>query len=160
MDYFVQLADGLSHIHAKKVLHRDLKPENIFVYAGHGDERVLKIGDLGIARCLTTSIELAQTVVGSPTYISPEIIHGARQVPLGLAHQEQDVGLRVRDGHGLQQVHAPVANPAHEDARDGVRSTPRQRRLRPGDARCLGRRFIPAVRLARLLHRLPHLSKI
>jgi len=74
MSHFVQLADGLGHIHAKKVLHRDLKPENIFVYDGG----VLKIGDLGIARCLTTSIELAQTVVGSPTYISPEIIHGAQ----------------------------------------------------------------------------------
>merc|ERR1719453_1971735 len=74
MGHFVQLADGLSHIHSKRVLHRDLKPENIFVYDGG----VLKIGDLGIARCLTTSIELAQTVVGSPTYISPEIIHGAQ----------------------------------------------------------------------------------
>ena len=72
MSFFVQLADGLSHIHSKKVLHRDLKPENIFVY----DDHVLKIGDFGIARCLSQSIELARTVVGSPTYISPEIIHG------------------------------------------------------------------------------------
>ena len=34
MDWFVQLADGLAHVHSKRVLHRDLKPENIFVAAG------------------------------------------------------------------------------------------------------------------------------
>ena len=73
MSYFVQLADGLAHLHEKRVLHRDLKPENVFVC----DRSTLKIGDFGISRVLSLSVsELAQTVVGSPTYISPEIIHG------------------------------------------------------------------------------------
>ena len=75
MGYFVQLADGLAHVHSKRIVHRDLKPENVFVCAGG----VLKLGDFGISRVLSLSVsELAQTVVGSPTYISPEIIHGAR----------------------------------------------------------------------------------
>ena len=73
MSYFVQLADGLAHLHEKRVLHRDLKPENVFVC----DRSTLKIGDFGISRVLSLSVsELAQTVVGSLTYISPEIIHG------------------------------------------------------------------------------------
>ena len=74
MGYFVQLCDGLSHVHAKRIVHRDLKPENIFVCT-HG---VLKIGDFGISRVLSMSVsELAQTVVGSPTYMSPDIITGS-----------------------------------------------------------------------------------
>ena len=73
MSYFVQLADGLAHLHEKRVLHRDLKPENVLLC----DRSTLKIGDFGISRVLSLSVsELAQTVVGSPTYISPEIIHG------------------------------------------------------------------------------------
>ena len=75
MGYFVQLCDGLAHVHAKRIVHRDLKPENIFVFSNG----VLKLGDFGISRVLSLSVsELAQTVVGSPTYISPEIIHGSR----------------------------------------------------------------------------------
>ena len=46
MRYFVQLADGLGHVHEKKVLHRDLKPENVFVCA----DGTLKLGDFGISR--------------------------------------------------------------------------------------------------------------
>ena len=73
MRYFVMLADGLAHVHSKRVVHRDLKPENVFVCGGG----VLKIGDFGISRVLSLSVtELAQTVVGSPTYISPELIQG------------------------------------------------------------------------------------
>ena len=72
--YFTQLADGLAHIHSKKVLHRDLKPENVFVFA----DGTLKIGDFGISRLLSdASMELARSAVGSPAYLSPEIIHGA-----------------------------------------------------------------------------------
>ena len=48
MDWFVQLAEGMAHVHAMRVLHRDLKPENIFV----GADGEAKIGDFGIARIL------------------------------------------------------------------------------------------------------------
>lgn len=39
MGYFVQLADGLAHVHERKVVHRDLKPENIFL-SGAGNVKV------------------------------------------------------------------------------------------------------------------------
>ena len=48
MNWFVQLAAGLEHVHKMRVLHRDLKPENVFV-SGDGQA---KIGDFGIARIL------------------------------------------------------------------------------------------------------------
>ena len=34
----------------------------------------MKLGDFGIARVLTSPEELAQTVIGTPYYMSPEII--------------------------------------------------------------------------------------
>ena len=80
VDWFVQLAEGLAHIHDSKVLHRDLKPENVFVCGGGrgGPSGVtLKIGDFGISRILQASAEMAKTCVGSPCYLSPEIVQGA-----------------------------------------------------------------------------------
>ena len=37
-------------------------------------DNTVKIGDFGIARVLTNTIEKAKTVVGTPYYLSPEII--------------------------------------------------------------------------------------
>lgn len=54
----------------RKILHRDLKGQNIFLTK---DNRV-KLGDFGIARVLGKTIEKAKTMVGTPYYLSPEII--------------------------------------------------------------------------------------
>ncbi|XP_070192476.1 serine/threonine-protein kinase Nek4-like isoform X2 [Littorina saxatilis] len=67
-----QLADGLQYLHQKKILHRDLKPQNIFLK----DKMSIKIGDLGIARQLVFTKEMADTHIGTPLYISPEIYQG------------------------------------------------------------------------------------
>lgn len=45
---FIQMCQGLRHLHTSKILHRDLKPQNIFL-AEHG---AIKIGDLGFGRIL------------------------------------------------------------------------------------------------------------
>ena len=50
-------------------MHRDLKPDNIFLHNG-----VIKLGDFGIARVLSDTKSKAKTVVGTPYYLSPEII--------------------------------------------------------------------------------------
>jgi NIMA (never in mitosis gene a)-related kinase len=60
---------ALKYIHGLKILHRDLKTSNIFL----SSNGVLKIGDFGIAKILDETLEIAQTVVGTPYYLSPEI---------------------------------------------------------------------------------------
>ena len=47
----------------------DLKTANVFVTA----DGVLKLGDFGISRILTDSLDQANTVIGTPYYLSPEI---------------------------------------------------------------------------------------
>ncbi|KAF6084584.1 NIMA related kinase 5 [Phyllostomus discolor] len=70
LSWFVQISLGLKHIHDRKVLHRDIKTQNIFLSK---NGTVAKLGDFGIARVLNNSMELAQTCVGTPYYLSPEI---------------------------------------------------------------------------------------
>jgi NIMA (never in mitosis gene a)-related kinase len=48
LDWFVQMALAIKHIHDNKILHRDLKTQNIFMTSS-GE---IKIGDFGIARVL------------------------------------------------------------------------------------------------------------
>ena len=50
---------GLHHIHGHKILHRDVKSENIFLDAGGN----CKLGDLGVAKVLSTQVDFARTLV-------------------------------------------------------------------------------------------------
>jgi NIMA (never in mitosis gene a)-related kinase len=67
-----ELATALFDCHQaeERVLHRDIKPANIFI---DGDGHV-KLGDFGLARNLTS--QFANTMVGTPFYMSPELISG------------------------------------------------------------------------------------
>ena len=61
---------AIKHVHDRKILHRDLKSQNIFLTS----QGIVKLGDFGIARALNHTAENAQTIVGTPYYLSPEII--------------------------------------------------------------------------------------
>ena len=71
MTWFVQIVDGLRYIHANRVIHRDLKTSNIFL-KGPPPYTCL-IGDFGISRILEETLTAAQTVIGTPYYLSPEV---------------------------------------------------------------------------------------
>ena len=71
MRIFVQLVLALNYIHSRKVLHRDLKPLNVFLTI----QGIVKLGDFGIARILDSSTAGAQTTIGTPHYLSPEIVN-------------------------------------------------------------------------------------
>ena len=60
----------MKHIHDRKVIHRDLKGQNIFLTK----KGIVKIGDFGIAKVLMNTMQKAKTVVGTPYYLSPEVV--------------------------------------------------------------------------------------
>lgn len=68
-EIFLQICLGLEYLHSKKILHRDIKTLNIFLY----DNKNIRIGDLGIARVLSSTTTFAHTVIGTPYYLSPEL---------------------------------------------------------------------------------------
>ncbi|GFR93665.1 serine/threonine-protein kinase Nek8 [Elysia marginata] len=69
---FQQIVAAIRHIHSHNVLHRDLKTDNIFLTK----EGVVKVGDFGISKMLGSTNIGAQTVLGTPYYISPEMCEG------------------------------------------------------------------------------------
>ena len=73
LDWFCQIALALKHVHDRKILHRDLKAQNIFLANGGS---IIKLGDFGIARVLSSTMENAKTAIGTPYYLSPEICEG------------------------------------------------------------------------------------
>ncbi|XP_014668210.1 PREDICTED: serine/threonine-protein kinase Nek5-like [Priapulus caudatus] len=69
LNWFVQICFALEYIHGQSILHRDLKAANIFLT----EDNIVKVGDFGIARILEGTHDHAQTAIGTPYYISPEI---------------------------------------------------------------------------------------
>jgi serine/threonine protein kinase len=69
-----QICIGLSEIHKLDIIHRDLKPGNILF----DKEDKVKISDLGFAKILDAATSLSKTgeVIGTPSYMSPEIWGG------------------------------------------------------------------------------------
>jgi serine/threonine-protein kinase len=79
-----QLASSLRAAHARAILHRDLKPENILLVtdpAVPGGERT-KLLDFGICKLMhrDVSVTSSGTIVGTPTYMSPEQCRGVREL--------------------------------------------------------------------------------
>eukprot|EP00039_Didymoeca_costata_P013803 m.215105 g.215105 ORF g.215105 m.215105 type:complete len:580 (+) comp15875_c0_seq4:148-1887(+) len=69
MEWTIQIALGLQYLHEQNILHRDLKTQNIFLTK----KKIIKVGDLGIARVLDSKEAMATTVIGTPYYMSPEL---------------------------------------------------------------------------------------
>jgi NIMA (never in mitosis gene a)-related kinase len=65
LDWFCQLALAVDWLHSRRVLHRDIKTSNIFLT----ERQILKLGDFGISKQLSSTCDKADTVIGTPYYM-------------------------------------------------------------------------------------------
>lgn len=73
LSIFRQLLSALSDVHEAGVVHRDLKPHNVMFR----EDGSLAMVDFGIARVVgAPSITQQGTLLGTPNYMSPEMIAG------------------------------------------------------------------------------------
>jgi serine/threonine protein kinase len=111
-----QAAKALTRAHEIGVVHRDLKPDNVFLSRSSDGETLVKVLDFGIAKIIdeeTVSRDLTETnaLLGTPHYMSPEQIDGARYVDhradlwsLSVIGFECITGRRPFQGDGLRAL--------------------------------------------------------
>lgn len=69
-----RMAAALAHAHRQGVVHRDIKPANVLV---DWPSRTVKLADFGVARADDGQQTGTGIVLGSPSYMSPELLAGA-----------------------------------------------------------------------------------
>jgi serine/threonine protein kinase len=80
--YGAQIADALAHAHERGIVHRDLKSANLMITS----DGQVKMLDFGLATLTGDAAALAETRVatksgtltGTPGYMAPELLRGAR----------------------------------------------------------------------------------
>ena len=70
----LQICSGLSFAHQHGVVHRDVKPANIMLTSNG----LVKLVDFGVARVASTNLTQTGTLLGTPSYMSPEQIQGEK----------------------------------------------------------------------------------
>ena len=72
LSIFRQTAAALDYAHKKGIVHRDVKPANIMIH----EDGSAKVTDFGVAKIISQQMTQAGTIMGTPSYMSPEQVQG------------------------------------------------------------------------------------
>jgi serine/threonine protein kinase len=88
VDYVLQACEAIAEAHSLGIVHRDLKPGNLFLSRRPDGSEIVKVLDFGISKSMDTakgpsgSLTATASVLGSPTYMSPEQLQSSKSVDL------------------------------------------------------------------------------
>lgn len=75
IELFIRICDAVAFAHSKKVLHGDLKPSNIMIEQSH-NVYLMDWGNASVMEDHPEDTELKDTISGTPSYLSPELVRG------------------------------------------------------------------------------------
>ncbi len=70
----LQICEALDYAHKRGVIHRDVKPANVRVLR----DLTVKLVDFGIAHVQDSNLTRTGIVLGTPSYVAPEVLAGGR----------------------------------------------------------------------------------
>jgi serine/threonine-protein kinase len=119
VDYILQALEALGEAHALGIVHRDLKPANLFVSRRSNGTPLVKVLDFGLAKAARSPGEKGLTssagAIGTPQYMSPEQLRGARDVDartdiwaLGVSLYELTTGICPFDAESVADLIAKI----------------------------------------------------
>nr|HEX4316265.1 protein kinase [Kofleriaceae bacterium] len=122
--YLLEASEALAEAHAHGMVHRDIKPANLFLAKTHTDSSIVKVLDFGIATRATGEIDSGLTrtssVMGSPSYMSPEQLRSAKDVDvrsdiwsLGVTLYELISGARPFEAESFSALSIAIAVEPH-----------------------------------------------
>ena len=106
------VADALAYAHQHGVIHRDIKPSNIAILR---DGRV-KVLDFGVARLQGHETSRDNDIIGTPSYLAPEVLHGSTAQPesdifsLGVVFYQLVTGAKPFQGESIAAVLNSILN--------------------------------------------------
>jgi eukaryotic-like serine/threonine-protein kinase len=115
LEIVTKVSEALDYAHSQSVVHRDIKPANIMVMP----DGTVKVTDFGIAKIVTTAKTQTGIVLGTPSYMSPEQLSGAKVdgrsdlFSLGVVLFEMLTGERPFQGESVATLMYVIANQPH-----------------------------------------------
>lgn len=104
--------DALAASHEHDVVHRDVKPDNVLLDPEWGpqDPGALRVSDFGIASVMMGDAKSTTGLIGTPEYMSPELIYSGRA---GFASDVYSAGIMAYE---LLAGRTPFAGPGTDYA--------------------------------------------